>query len=98
MLTWTYLKELVLKTVINFNPGKGDTVMGTSLGDELRRLRKARHLSLNRVALETGITKQYLSMVERGYRKAISFEIMVSLSNFYGVPLDYFRVILEDDH
>ena len=71
--------------------------MTTPLGLELRRLRKDKGYTLEEVAENTGITKQYLSLLENGKRKAISFEIMISFSNFYGVPLDYFKTFTQED-
>lgn len=64
--------------------------MSNHLGEELRRLRKERGLTLDEAAEQTGITKQYMSMLETGQRKSASFEIMFGISKSYGVPLDYF--------
>lgn len=71
--------------------------MPTRLGEELRRLRLERELKLEEVANGTGITLQYLSLLEKGDRKSISFEIMTNISKFYGVPLDYFTLFLENE-
>ncbi|CAM3854046.1 helix-turn-helix domain-containing protein [Mesobacillus thioparans] len=71
--------------------------MTTPLGQELRRLRKERGLRLEDVANGTGITLQYLSMLEKGARKSVSFEIMADISRFYGVPLDYFAAFLKKE-
>lgn len=70
--------------------------MGTLLGEELRRLRLERNLRLEDVANGTGITQQYLSMLEKGNRKSASFEIMAGISRFYGVPLDYFASYIKE--
>lgn len=70
--------------------------LSTPLGQELRRLRKSRSLTLDEVAGQTGITKQYLSLIEKGQRKSVSFEIMNNISNFYNIPLDYFRIFIQD--
>ncbi|WP_066310415.1 helix-turn-helix domain-containing protein [Bacillus sp. FJAT-29814] len=71
--------------------------MATPLGQELRRLRMERKLRLEEVAKGTGITLQYLSMLEKGDRKSVSFEIMADISRFYGVPLDYFAAFLKEE-
>ncbi len=71
--------------------------MSTPLGQELRRLRMERDLRLEDVAKGTGITLQYLSMLEKGVRKSVSFEIMADISRFYGVPLDYFAAFIKEE-
>lgn len=71
--------------------------MTTPLGQELRRLRRERDLRLEDVANGTGITLQYLSMLEKGARKSVSFEIMADISRFYGVPLDYFAAFIKEE-
>lgn len=71
--------------------------MSTPLGQELRRLRMERNLRLEDVAKGTGITLQYLSMLEKGVRKSVSFEIMADVSRFYGVPLDYFAAFIKEE-
>jgi transcriptional regulator with XRE-family HTH domain len=63
--------------------------MTNFLGEELRKIRLERGMSLEEAANVIGITKQYLSMVETGVRKSVSFDIMVNLSNCYNIPLDY---------
>jgi transcriptional regulator with XRE-family HTH domain len=72
--------------------------MGVSLGEELRRLRKERGLTLEEAANEIGITLQYMSLLEKGQRKSVAFEIMVNIARFYGVPLDYFTAFFDDNH
>jgi transcriptional regulator with XRE-family HTH domain len=71
--------------------------MTTPLGLELRRLRVERNLRLEDVANGTGITVQYLSMLEIGNRKSVSFEIMSDISRYYGVPLDYFTAFVKEE-
>ncbi|CEG29335.1 helix-turn-helix domain-containing protein [Bacillus sp. B-jedd] len=71
--------------------------MATPLGMELRRLRIEKKLRLEDVANGTGITLQYLSMLEKGDRKSVSFEIMADISRFYGVPLDYFAEFIKEE-
>lgn len=71
--------------------------MSNQLGEELRRLRKERDLTLGEVAKGIGITLQYMSLLEKGERKSVSFEIMTNISRFYGVPLDYFAVFIDEE-
>lgn len=70
--------------------------MNTPLGEELHRLRKNKGLTLEEVANEIGITLQYISLLEKGQRKSVSFEIMTNISRFYNVPLDYFVSFLDE--
>jgi transcriptional regulator with XRE-family HTH domain len=71
--------------------------LSTPLGNELRRLRKEKGLTLETTANEIGVTLQYLSLLEKGNRKAVSFEIMTNISRYYGVPLDYFTTFIDEN-
>jgi transcriptional regulator with XRE-family HTH domain len=71
--------------------------MPNVLGEELRKIRLERKMSLEEAANEIGITKQYLSMVEKGHRKSVSFDIMASLSRCYQIPLDYLSHLVEGE-
>ncbi|WP_442596552.1 helix-turn-helix domain-containing protein [Neobacillus sp. D3-1R] len=71
--------------------------MSNFLGEELRRLRMERGMSLEQAANEIGITKQYLSMVENGHRKSVSFDIMTNIARCYQIPLDYLSNFSETD-
>lgn len=71
--------------------------MTNFLGEELRKIRLERQMSLEEAANEIGITKQYLSMVETGQRKSVSFDIMTNLSKCYNIPLDYLSSFIESD-
>ena len=51
-------------------------------------------VTLEESASHIGITRQYLSMLEKGERRAVSFEIMVRVSEYYQVPLDYFAGVV----
>jgi transcriptional regulator with XRE-family HTH domain len=33
-------------------------------------------------------------MLENGLRKSVFFEILINISKYYGVPLDYFTIFL----
>lgn len=63
----------------------------TAIGNELKRLRELRGLNLEDASKLIGITRQYLSMLEKGQRKSASFEIMNRVSEIYQVPMDYLR-------
>jgi transcriptional regulator with XRE-family HTH domain len=76
---------------------EGRVKVSNNFGGELRRLRKQRGLTLNEVSELSGITTQYMSMLEKGVRKSVSFEIMSRISKFYGVPLDYFTKFLSEE-
>lgn len=59
-----------------------------SIGQELKRLRESKGLNLEGASLQIGITRQYLSMLEKGIRKSATFEIMVRIARVYEVSLD----------
>ncbi|MDG0789439.1 helix-turn-helix domain-containing protein [Cohnella ginsengisoli] len=71
--------------------------MSQRLGQELRRLRKEKGLTLEEAAFTAGITLQYMSLLEKGQRKSASFEVMTNISKLYGVPLDYFAQFIDDE-
>lgn len=71
-------------------------VMG-GLGPELRRLRLSKGYSLEKVAEEIGVTKQYMSLIETGQRKSVAFEIMFAMADFYDVPIDYFGQFVDGE-
>lgn len=71
--------------------------MSQRLGQELRRLRKKKGLTLEEAASAAGITLQYMSLLEKGQRKSASFEVMTNISKFYGIPLDYFAQFIDDE-
>lgn len=61
------------------------------LGNELKRLRELRGHTLEEASNLIDITRQYLSMLEKGQRKSASFDIMNRIADVYGVPLDYLK-------
>ncbi|RXT01114.1 helix-turn-helix domain-containing protein [Ammoniphilus sp. CFH 90114] len=63
----------------------------SSLGHELKRLRELRGLTLEEASGKIEITRQYLSMLEKGQRKSASFDIMNRISEIYHVPMDYLK-------
>jgi transcriptional regulator with XRE-family HTH domain len=64
------------------------------ISQELKRIRLEKGVTLEESASHIGITRQYLSMLEKGERRAVSFEIMVRVSEYYQVPLDYFGGVI----
>jgi len=57
------------------------------LGNELRRLRKSRRLTLANVGKETGLSVSFLSDVERGRTKP-SLDTLEKLAACYGVSVN----------
>ncbi len=57
------------------------------VGGRLRRLRNARHLTLDQLAEETGISTSTLSRLESGQRRP-NLELLLPLAKTYHVPLD----------
>ncbi|WP_134702519.1 helix-turn-helix domain-containing protein [Ammoniphilus sp. YIM 78166] len=68
----------------------------SSLGRELKRLRELRGLTLEEASNRVEITRQYLSMLEKGQRKSASFDIMNRISEIYDVPMDYLRKFIAE--
>lgn len=56
---------------------------------ELKNIRKDINISQDKVSAELGITKSYLSQLENGKRERISVMFVYSLTEFYGVPIEY---------
>ncbi|WP_449432629.1 helix-turn-helix domain-containing protein [Pseudomonas putida] len=63
----------------------------TALGEEIRRLRKARSKTLAELALATGRSPSFISQLERG-RTEISISDMKRVASALGVPLGWFFV------
>lgn len=63
----------------------------SALGQELKRLRELRGFTLEEASSKIEITRQYLSMLEKGQRKSASFEIMNRIGDIYDVPMDYLK-------
>ena len=62
--------------------------MGSKLGEELKRNRLKKQLSLLTVSQHTNMTPQYLSMIERGDRTTVSFQVIIRLCKFYDIDLN----------
>ncbi|WP_436962804.1 helix-turn-helix domain-containing protein [Staphylococcus shinii] len=56
---------------------------------ELKNVRKDINLSQEKVSEELGITKSYLSQIENGKRERISVMFVYTLTEYYGVPIEY---------
>lgn len=62
-----------------------------AIGDKLRKLREERNLSLKEVALATGFSPSFLSMMERG-KRTISVDNLKRLAAFFKVSIvEFFR-------
>lgn len=62
--------------------------MSSKLGEELRRIRGIRNVSLRKVEQATGISNAYLSQLERGDAKSPSPSKLHSLATYYDVPYE----------
>ena len=60
----------------------------TTLGQRLRALREAQSRSLTDVALRAGISKAYLSQLERDAKKQPGYDVVVRLSTALGVTVE----------
>ena len=68
--------------------------MTTRLGEKLRDLRKARKLTLDKLAELAGLSKSYLWELENRESQRPSAEKLTALADVLGVGLAYF---IEDD-
>ncbi len=68
--------------------------MTTRLGEKLRELRKARKLTLDKLAELAGLSKSYLWELENRESQRPSAEKLTALADVLGVSLAYF---IEDD-
>ena len=72
--------------------GKGDfdsTRDRLALGEEIRKLRKARSKTLSEISLATGRSISFISQLERG-RAEIPISDLKRIALTLGVPLDWF--------
>jgi transcriptional regulator with XRE-family HTH domain len=68
--------------------------MSTRLGDKLRSLRKAKGLTLDKLAEQAGLSKSYLWELENRESQRPSAEKLTALADVLGVSTTYF---IEDD-
>ena len=66
-----------------------------TIQEKLKDLRVERHLTLEQLAEETGISKSALGKYESDDFKDISPFSIVTLANFYGVSTDYLLGLTE---
>ncbi|WP_190284701.1 helix-turn-helix domain-containing protein [Bacillus sp. S3] len=57
-------------------------------GSKLKRLRKKKAYSLSKLSKLTGISKSYLSLIERGIQKNPSLDILEKLAATFGVEVE----------
>lgn len=70
-------------------PGSTGSMNRAALGDEIRKLRKARSKTLAELALATGRSTSFISQLERG-RTEISISDLKRVAQALGVPLGWF--------
>jgi XRE family transcriptional regulator, master regulator for biofilm formation len=70
------------------------------VGDKIKRMREKRGLSIIELSTKSGISKSYLSSIERGIQKNPSIQILDKLSYALGVSLNHVlsnKTELDDD-
>ena len=89
-----------IKCVLYLDSASGSGERGNELkneiGSKLKELRKTKRLSQDDVAHGTGICRSSLSNYETG-RRTPALNQLVVLANYYGVTLDYFGIVQEDE-
>lgn len=65
-----------------------------AFGIVLRKLRKERALSQETLAFETGIERNYISLLELG-RNSVSIKIIFKLAPALGMPVSEFMLLVE---
>jgi len=59
------------------------------LGIALKTTRTNAELTLEEASKRAKISRQYLYFIEKGERPKVSFDVMIRISNVYGISLDY---------
>ncbi|WP_226581217.1 helix-turn-helix domain-containing protein [Halobacillus litoralis] len=59
-----------------------------SIGEKIRVLRTGKGYSVNEFAKRSGVSKSYISNIERGVQKNPSLIVMGKLAKTLGVPLE----------
>jgi len=67
--------------------------INTKVGENLKRIRKARNLTMDTLSNESGVSKSMISEIERGIRNP-SVTTLWKIANVLKTPLNYF---LKDD-
>ncbi|NGP44508.1 helix-turn-helix domain-containing protein [Bacillaceae bacterium SIJ1] len=60
------------------------------IGDEIKRLRLLRNLSLSELASRANVAKSYLSSIERGLQQNPSLDVLNKLANELNVQVTHF--------
>lgn len=60
--------------------------------EKLREVRKSQGLTLNRVAIMMGISKCYLSCIEKG-KRGLQFGLAADLCELYDIELEDLKVV-----
>lgn len=73
--------------------------MSSGIGIKIRQLREAKNLPQKELAFELDVSQSYLSKVETGSIKSLSFAFMTEVCTYFRVNIQYFlgneRVINE---
>ena len=59
-----------------------------SLGDNLRKLRSAKHITQKTFAKEFGVSESVISLYESNKRSP-GYDLLIRFADYYGVSLDY---------
>jgi XRE family transcriptional regulator of biofilm formation len=59
------------------------------IGDRVKKLRIERDVSLSELAGKAGVSKSYLSSLERNRQQNPSIHFLEKIANVFNVPLDY---------
>jgi transcriptional regulator with XRE-family HTH domain len=68
--------------------------INTKIGENLKKIRKSRELTIDSLSLNSGVSKSMISEIERGIRNP-SITILWNIANALKTPLNYF---LKDDN
>ncbi|WP_173915579.1 helix-turn-helix domain-containing protein [Halobacillus sp. Marseille-Q1614] len=60
------------------------------IGERIRRMRVERGLSINKFAEKAGVSKSYVSNIERGVQKNPSLSVLGKMAATLNVPLEEF--------
>lgn len=63
--------------------------INTKIGENLKKIRKSRELTMDSLSLSSGVSKSMISEIERGIRNP-SITILWNIANALKIPLNYF--------
>ncbi|MFG6147951.1 helix-turn-helix domain-containing protein [Halobacillus sp. B23F22_1] len=69
-----------------------------SIGERIRKLRLGKGLSVNQFANLSGVSKSYISNIERGVQKNPSLSVMRKLANTLDVSLEDLLAHVNEQH